>query len=63
MRVLAHRTNNSVLAFRESKNFWLLYGDWERPDKKFTKKLNISLDNSDFYNSFYLLKIKAQILH
>lgn len=31
--------------------------------KKFTKKLNISLDNSDFYNSFYLLKIKVQILH
>lgn len=31
--------------------------------KKFTKKLNISFTNSDFYNSFYLLKIKVQILH
>lgn len=31
--------------------------------KKFTKILHISFTSSDFYNSFYLLKIKVQILH
>lgn len=31
--------------------------------KKFIKILHISFTNSDFYNSFYLLKIKVQILH